>query len=438
MDKCMRKWSLIVVLSFLISVAVGCQSQEESNSSVQKFQRKEVAVRDAESPSYGIAVDLLLEEMKNIVAVEDYEQIMISWTPLKEAIGDTLELDEMEGMEDVFEVLVRYPLDAFEDHYMEGQYDVSWAFTIMSSEDYQTLVALAKEVESLEADSYFGSASEVWDDIDALIGKYQVEVDAYFSDEEMPLAASDFYETYAAYNVAYGRFLYSRDAYDYVDEIVNPVSEVDHFIYMYWWDHITNLYPEAYLRYLVGYDLTSDGWGGDFAMVWQDYEDDRKWHLTVDPADAVDRSGEFNFYQMDETLVHEFCHILTLNHTQMMPRMNEQSPTYTTDEGTLRQGSYLNQFYQRFWKDIAAAYLVESDYVDAYADERLYADYPDAFVTEYAATHPAEDIAESFIYFVTLDKPDGTTVKDDKIRFFYVYPELIEIRNQMRQFLEME
>ncbi len=66
----------------------------------------------------------------------------------------------------------------------------------------------------------------------------------------------------------------------------------------------------------------------------------------------------------------------------------------------------------------------------------LFEDFPESFVTEYAATHPAEDIAESFIYFVTLDKPEGNLIKDKKIRFFYAYPELIEIRERMRENIE--
>jgi hypothetical protein len=50
------------------------------------------------------------------------------------------------------------------------------------------------------------------------------------------------------------------------------------------------------------------------------------------------------------------------------------------------------------------------------------------FVDDYAATHPTEDIAESFTYFVFSPKPAGASIKEQKIKFFYEYPELVQLR----------
>ena len=63
----------------------------------------------------------------------------------------------------------------------------------------------------------------------------------------------------------------------------------------------------------------------------------------------------------------------------------------------------------------------------------FYAKYPDQFVSEYAATNPVEDIAESWTEFVMRPKPTGTSIADQKVQFFYEYPELVETRRQILQ-----
>ena len=53
-------------------------------------------------------------------------------------------------------------------------------------------------------------------------------------------------------------------------------------------------------------------------------------------------------------------------------------------------------------------------------------------MTEYAATNPSEDFAESFMVFVLKEKPIKSTITDQKILFFYDFPELVEIRDFIR------
>ncbi len=67
-------------------------------------------------------------------------------------------------------------------------------------------------------------------------------------------------------------------------------------------------------------------------------------------------------------------------------------------------------------------------------DNMLYAfyqKYSDQFVDDYATTDPSEDMAETFAYFVYSPKPAGDTIRDQKILFFYDYPELIQARDQI-------
>jgi hypothetical protein len=96
----------------------------------------------------------------------------------------------------------------------------------------------------------------------------------------------------------------------------------------------------------------------------------------------------------------------------------------------------MQAFYTRFWLHINEDW----EKVDAlqYGSEDLnpyyeglysfYKSHQDQFVDDYATTHPTEDIAESFAYFVFTPKPNGDSIKEQKIAFFYEYPELVQLR----------
>jgi len=59
------------------------------------------------------------------------------------------------------------------------------------------------------------------------------------------------------------------------------------------------------------------------------------------------------------------------------------------------------------------------------------------FVTEYASTNPGEDIAESFAFFVLRPKPSSSKKKSDqKMLFFFDYPELVKLRSYVRSRIE--
>ena len=97
--------------------------------------------------------------------------------------------------------------------------------------------------------------------------------------------------------------------------------------------------------------------------------------------------------------------------------------------------SYLYQFYVLFWEDIHAEWqdinLIEDE--DAYYDalDDFYYAYEDRFLTDYAATNPEEDIAESFSFFVLSPRPAGDSIADQKILFFYGFPELVRLRDEI-------
>lgn len=75
------------------------------------------------------------------------------------------------------------------------------------------------------------------------------------------------------------------------------------------------------------------------------------------------------------------------------------------------------------------------DYGDKYdkALAKFYKENRDKFVTEYAATNLDEDMAESFTLFILEPKPSGVSIAEEKILFFYDFPELVELRREIAQ-----
>ncbi|RXZ83735.1 hypothetical protein EBB07_04955 [Paenibacillaceae bacterium] len=124
--------------------------------------------------------------------------------------------------------------------------------------------------------------------------------------------------------------------------------------------------------------------------------------------------GAASLNEAVNTNIHEFGHLLTLRTQQVDPDAEEHlCNTYYVDDGCAESDAYIYAFYQQFWSD---------DQQDE--DE-------DSFVSEYALTNILEDIAESWAFFVLADRPDGDTVVEQKILFFYEYEELVKLRTEL-------
>lgn len=207
------------------------------------------------------------------------------------------------------------------------------------------------------------------------------------------------------------------------------------------WDYFRALIPADQRTLLSGYYISTDGTDGLLAAVGLSDDDPEHWILQVDIVDTD------NNYELTYTLIHEFGHLLTLGPTQVIPSLavfnnpydediyfKEASacPTYFPGEGCSKADSYIDDFFHLFWLDLYEEWneinFAESD--DEYYDKlyEFYDNHKDEFVTEYAVTNPEEDIAETFSYFILSPKPEGTTVKEKKVLFFYKYPELVELR----------
>jgi hypothetical protein len=162
-------------------------------------------------------------------------------------------------------------------------------------------------------------------------------------------------------------------------------------------------------------------------------DDGTSWTLSLDYEEgrsAVIGQGKDDFVTFDEVIVHELGHVLSLKEDQRTD--DESLGTYADDQSPFVETAYLNQFYREFWKGRYPGWSADggSDQADT-----LYEQHPDDFVTDYAATDPEEDFAESFAYFVLSPRPAGAAEKLDKMRFFYAFPELMKDRAFMRRSL---
>lgn len=210
------------------------------------------------------------------------------------------------------------------------------------------------------------------------------------------------------------------------------------------WDYFTAIIPEAQRTSLAYYIVATDGKGGMLASVEQFSGQSGDWALVVDPADAG-RPRDLTF-----TLLHEFGHLLTLNSSQVRPdelvlenpnnlkiyeREAASCQQYFASGGCSLPDSYINRFFEQFWTSIYGDWSTvnaarqDSNYLSLLS--RFYRVHLSQFVTPYAATSPEEDMAETWAYFVLDRKPANDSTAHKKVLFFYSFPELVDLRNQI-------
>lgn len=194
---------------------------------------------------------------------------------------------------------------------------------------------------------------------------------------------------------------------------------------------VTAMVPENHRQYMTYFEVF-DGQEELLGYVYNTTEQLDSWVFGLDIASAyldgqtLEQSGDFI-----HTVIHEYGHILSLDASQLNPSESNCN-NYNPGEGCAFETSYIDEFHERFWEDIAA----EHSQAEAQGDDAIYdfyLKYPDRFVSDYAATNPAEDFAEVFSHFVTHSEiPTGGQIKDQKVRFLNEYPELVDLRNHMR------
>jgi hypothetical protein len=217
------------------------------------------------------------------------------------------------------------------------------------------------------------------------------------------------------------------------------------------WDYFVSIIPAKERELVTEFSIFTDGRGNHLAAVSPIFSDPKQWRLQVDILDSE------SYYDLTYTLIHEQGHLLTLNSEQVPPsdaifKFPENKTVYQQEadacsqyfsgEGCSEPDSYINQFFIRFWPYIYAEWeqidLEEDEDTRNALLEDFYEVHQDQFLSDYAATSPAEDIAEAWAFFVLSPKPELNSIANEKILFFYEYPELVELRTQILKQLCVE
>jgi len=238
----------------------------------------------------------------------------------------------------------------------------------------------------------------------------------------------------AAFNVVDGKISLRKDSVIPADEI----TEQEMKDYKLLWSQTKKIVPKSHMDMLKLFVINTDGKDNVLAYVNQENDELTKWRMVLDIKDALDEDGRY-IKEYDETIAHEFAHIMTLNATQMQETVTDKN-TYVGDEGTTTKSSYLNRFYQKFWTAIYEEHQNSVDPMDMSGDSAyaFYEKYENDFVSDYAATNPEEDIAETFRVFIFTERPTGNDIKDQKILFMYADESLVKLRQAIRKNLELK
>ena len=221
------------------------------------------------------------------------------------------------------------------------------------------------------------------------------------------------------------------------------------------WNVFTQVVPEKYMGDVVWFTIFTDG------LEWLEMdvfleEDSAKWSLLFDIQDW------YCLEELDEdrvkfTMIHEFGHMLSLGPSQisvdyelrdfsyegmdefydaLLQKEQDCSPRIVTTHGCVKEDSYFNAFTQKFQVGKYSDSITYNFkiYSNEWKEElwNYYTAHKDEFVTDYAASTTQEDWAETFTMFVLSEKPQGDSIVQQKILFFYDYPELVEIRDYIR------
>ena len=270
--------------------------------------------------------------------------------------------------------------------------------------------------------------------------KAATEFDEDFSDAEGGDEPEELYLiTYSVSGDQISNPLY----YENISADLKPYQE-DQASHQEIWNYFTALIPTSERSSLAEYSIVTDGEENILAAVTQTLYDPALWGLEVDIRDSDDRLN------LTYTLIHEYAHLLTLGPDQVTPSKAvfnnpdddniyydevKACPNYFPGEGCSHSNSYINTFFNQFWADIYEEWLdinlIEDD--DAYYEalDDFYYNYEDRFLTDYAATNPEEDIAEAFTFFVLSPRPTGNAIAEEKILYFYGYPELVQLRDEI-------
>ena len=143
----------------------------------------------------------------------------------------------------------------------------------------------------------------------------------------------------------------------------------------------------------------------------------------MDYYDVYDENGnKRDWSKLTYTILHEYGHVLLEDETQVDLSLGSG----THDPACFIEGSFRKAFHDTFW-----SHLGDTGVGDYDKD-------PTRYVSRYGANYFHEDIADTFAVFVLGGEPQGDTVAEEKVRFFWQDPAMTALRAAIRQNLGLD
>lgn len=419
----MKKWMCLSLIVAML-IATGCQQNTATPDEGS----------GTESDEGRTFEEVLGQDIYKLTTVQ-IEELSIAYKEI-----ETFEFAEDDSNEEVYYTL----LDDFDLKMMNFGLDVpfySYAEVVdkfeddISESDRETLFELSDQYDEMVSDQELDYESLVYE---TLIDQIETVFDRNgLPGKEISTQVENRSIHYAVYEVANGKITFSKSSMEDLTELTVAEKE----LYLRLWNHIVKIIPKDYMNILVRYEVNTDGIDNVMAHVIEESDDYSTWRLAIDLKDAINPDGSFSD-EFTNTVIHEFAHVMTLHKGELQGETLVDENAFETTEGFLKTESYLNKYYQKFWISIANEHeeVVEEDAENGSEDAiyAFYEKYEDQFVSDYAATNPGEDIAEVYRVFVMDNRPEGDSIKAQKVLFMYAYPELVKIRTDIRKALSLD
>lgn len=194
------------------------------------------------------------------------------------------------------------------------------------------------------------------------------------------------------------------------------------------WEYLCEVLPYEARERISEFNLFTDGFSNNLAYAStisreDGTEDNSQFAINIDYYDVYDENGnKRDWSKLTYTIIHEYGHILLEDDTQIDLTVGKN----VHDPVGFVEGSFRKRYYDLFWKD-------EED-----GRHISYKDDPTRYVRPYAAGYFHEDMADTFAIFVFSNKPQGNTVAEQKILFFWEDAGMLDIRSEIRTNLGLE
>ena len=193
------------------------------------------------------------------------------------------------------------------------------------------------------------------------------------------------------------------------------------------WDYLCSILPLEARQKIAEFNLFTDGTSNILAYTSPIKEggttDNTRFSISIDYYDVYDETGaKRDWSKLTYTILHEYGHVLLEDDTQVDLSLG----TSTHDPATFIEGSFRKAFYDTFW-----SHLGDTGVGD-------YEENPTRYLSRYGANYFHEDIADTFAVFVLGGQPQGDTVAEQKLNFFWADPDMVELRAAIRRNLDLE